>query len=209
MAAVQVTDIQRVWRLVQELSAQLKTNQQETERLRRYVEHNPPTNVVNRPPSTNGTTNGESDSDESSLVNEIANVRHAYSVLLDENASLKIENDELSQLCAEYEIGLTKTMDQIRTHEYQVTTSTLVLHKNYASQLDSAKELNQALQDENVAMQGQLNKLSSLVRDALENFTDVESESIIEALRIENEALRSRLEALDDEIESDKDLPST
>lgn len=209
MAAVQVTDIQRVWRLVQELSAQLKTNQQETERLRRYVEHNPPTNVVNRPPSTNGTTNGESDSDESSLVNEIANVRHAYSVLLDENASLKIENDELSQLCAEYEIGLTKTMDQIRTHEYQVTTSTLVLHKNYASQLDSAKELNQALQDENVAMQGQLNKLSSLVRDAFENFTDVESESIIEALRIENEALRSRLEALDDEIESDKDLPST
>lgn len=194
MAAAQVTDMQRVWRLVQELSSQLKTNQLETERLRRYVELNPPVTLYH----DSSTANGATKSGEANQLDELVQLRHAYSLLLNERDSLKIENDECTQLCAEYELGLENAVDQVRSHEYDITESTLVLHKNYASQLDAERETNQILKAEAIEMQEQLNKLSTLIRSALGNFIDVESESIIEALRIENEALRVRLQDSND-----------
>lgn len=195
-----MTDLQRVWRLVQDLSTQLKVNQQETVRLRRYIELNPPfispskiltSNNDSVRAETNGSKHEMSQLEHAQAM--VFQLRHEYSILMNENDTLKRENDEISQLCAEYEFGLAKALEQIRSHEYEVTQSTLNLHRNYASQIDAAQEINRALKAETVEMQDQIHKLSTLIRNALENYSDVDSEIVIEALRIENEALRSRL----------------
>lgn len=168
----QNSDLQRVWRLVQELSAQLKANQLETERLRRFVELNPPVTA-----STHASSNGSSEVDgggagegkgDSRVPDEL---RHAYSILLDENTTLKAENEDVTRLCAEYEVGLTCAMEQIREHAYDMTMSTLDLHRNYASQLDAERKDNDKLKSEVVELQGQMHHLSGLVRNALHEYS--------------------------------------
>lgn len=194
MVAPQNTDLQRVWKLVQELSIQLKANKIETEKLKRAVDLN------QRPQSTNeqapqiSTVNSVLSTHESS-ENGTANHEemYSYSALFDDHATLKYENEELLQLVAEYEVGMARTMEQVRNHEEEVTLSTLALHSNYASQLNEEREKNAKLVDQAATMQAQIQHLSSLVRDALNEHSDIESEIIIEALRLENEALRTAL----------------
>lgn len=190
MVSAQNSDLQRVWRLVQELSNQLKTNQVETERLKRCVELSPYTTL----------SFGHSGSDESSNTTgqpkdkeHLQSLIHSYSVLTDENSLLRSENDELSQLLAEFEIGLSRTMDQVREHQHQVTQSTVTLHRNYLSQIEEERQRNERLSREAVELQEQMHSLSQLVRNALREHSNVESEAVIEALRLENEALRLAL----------------
>lgn len=190
MVAAQNTDLQRVWRLVQELSAQLSANQQETERLRRHIELGPSIGF-----GTSHSQNGSSEKSLSRSVDqeEYSTLRRAYATLADENIALKSESEDLSHLCAEYELGLTQAMEQIRNHEHEVTTSTLALHRNYSSQIEAKNLQKAALETESVEIQGHLLHLNKYVRDALNVQTDVAAESIIETLALENEALRDRL----------------
>lgn len=195
MVAAQNSDIQRVWRLVQELSSQLKANQQETERLRRYVEINP--SGLEHSGLENGTNGRTSGSDvrasKQATSDELSSIRHAYAISLDENIGLREQVEDLSRLCAEYEMGMTRTIDQVREHEHEIMASTIALHRNYASQLETERETNDALRNEAVEMQANLHRLSGLVRNALSEYSDVEAESIVQALAIENESLRSQL----------------
>lgn len=195
MVAAQNSDIQRVWRLVQELSSQLKANQLETERLRRYVELNPSgpehSSLEN---GTNGRTSGSDvRASKQATSDELSSLRHAYAISLDENMELREQVEDLSRLCAEYEMGMTRTIDQVREHEHEIMASTIALHRNYASQLEAERETNDALRNEAVEMQANLHRLSGLVRNALSEYSDVEAESIVQALAIENESLRSQL----------------
>ena len=209
MVAAQNTDLQRVWRLVQELSAQLKSNQQETERLRRYVELNPSHSAQARngnKESNNGSETGCLDPPDSEVVHDL---RHAYALLADENATLRSENEELSQLCAEFEIGLTRAMNQIRTHEFEVTMSTLKLHENYASQIQTHVQEKSNMAKEATEIHGQMQSLSNLLRSALQAQSDVEAETIIETLRLENDDLRRRLEENSPNIEGNLDSRTT
>ncbi|CCG82986.1 protein of unknown function [Taphrina deformans PYCC 5710] len=190
MVAAQNTDLQRVWRLVQELSAQLSANQQETERLRRHIELNPSygSGSLNGLPAgrdKTGTVDGDGDA--------YRNLRRAYTALADDNVALKAESDALSRLCAEYELGLTRAMDQIRTHQHEVTASTIELHRNYSSIIDGKNAQNAALARDAVDVQGQIVSLNRYVREALHEQTDVGAETIIETLVQENAALRDRL----------------
>lgn len=199
-AAAQNTDLQRVWRLVQELSAQLSANQQETERLRRHVELYIPlasSSLSSARSNDSGNHNGAQKSTALSVdgdgVGAHEALRHAYAVLADENMSLKSDVEELSHLCAEYELGLTQAMGQIRTHQHETVTRTLTLHRNYQGHLEDQALQSDLIKQESIEVQGHLTRVSGFLRDAVREHSDVESETIIEALALENASLRARL----------------
>lgn len=211
VAAQQNTELQRVWRMVQELAAQVSANQQETERLRRHIDltqlsvisdPQKESNTAPAPAARTAPTTAASGIDTATH----SSLKQAYVAVTDENVLLRGEIHDLSKLCAEYEYGLTRAMSQIRNHEHQVTQNTIDLHRNYQSRINAQEEETQVLRDELSDARFQLVQLNGLVRTALENHSDVQAETVIETLMHENEALRLRVAGLEQRVEREQSV---
>ncbi|KAL0637984.1 hypothetical protein Q9L58_003063 [Maublancomyces gigas] len=100
---------------------------------------------------------------------------------------------ELSTILAanrESTAGLVRRADEIRREH---AASTINIHQTYTNQLQSERQQNAILRQNETESQTRLTTISKLLREAYQNETALEPDILIEGLKVENEALREAL----------------
>ncbi|BFZ58169.1 hypothetical protein PYCC9005_005230 [Savitreella phatthalungensis] len=181
VAQAYTSDLQRVWRLVQDLSIQLETNQEETERLRRLVE------ALDTP----------SGSDDKDLKTD-------HDRLLKDNLILLEAEAELSSLCADQERALERITAQIREYRHKQVQDELQLRKEHASQIAEMQQRVTAAENDKLQMQASVHHLGEMLRQCYATMADD-----MEATEIENVRLTNEVAALKQELGLSSDAELT
>jgi len=115
-------------------------------------------------------------------------------IIWHQNNALNAENEALSTLVGDYENSLQRTLEMLRSYAHEHAQATISLHEFYTSQLATERTGNLELRGDQAELQGRLEGLSGLVREALEwEDKDLAEKSELECLRAENRALRDVL----------------
>ncbi|ORY73677.1 hypothetical protein BCR37DRAFT_395937 [Protomyces lactucae-debilis] len=194
------SELQRIWRLVQELSAQLKENQLETEHLRRQAQYlqlpegdgdedDLPEYATKGNAGVNGHAQQPGHERTQSRMTDTLMQQHEQ--LIEENRKLKQDTEDMSFLLAEYELGLSTAMDKIRVHEHDLTLSVVHLKRRHQEELDAERERTRGAQQQYAQLQQEVQRIQGLVRQAYEAQTGADADVLIERLQVENAALQA------------------
>ena len=188
--------------MVQDLSAQLQANQDETGRLRRLVEalEAPIESSDEGDDDDDGNADLQNGGHEESDRKAMRRLRRAYDRVLRENLVLTETNADLSLLCAEYEIALEKVAGQVRDAAFTSRTKETELMRRTADKLDVAETRILQVEHEKGVMHRQLTTVADLLRKAYaaQHEHDVEVENA--SLRLEIAALKEELGFSKDEV---------
>lgn len=205
MTTAYSSDLQRVWKLVQDLSAQLQANQDETGRLKRLVEaleaplESDPEDEDDEH-HADDVQNGELAKGRVEDTRQYRKLRRAYDRVLRDNVTLSETNADLAALCADYEAGMDRVASQIREAAFTSRTKETAVARRHADQLGEVNGRVLEVEAEKAHMRRQLFKVADLVRKAHAAHTDYDAEAESAALRVEIQALKKELGLGPDEV---------
>ncbi|CAG8495889.1 2450_t:CDS:2 [Gigaspora margarita] len=165
----------RLRKLTQELCSQLAVNREQVRRLQQQVDELK--SRAEKYESPLNRSNYKGPPFEAGTDIERQNAQLIY-----ENRQLNEENSELLSIIKEYETTLQIVMKKFRI---QSATTSQVL-------------------SENVTLQSYISSISSLVREAYNAQTDLDTDILIESLKVENQGLKQMLNIAN--IDSEVDL---
>ncbi|KAG0263254.1 hypothetical protein BG011_009089 [Mortierella polycephala] len=171
--------MQKLWRLTNELTAQLVFNRNATLELKQQLA-DLQAKTSQAPPLYFGGQYQGSINDQADYRLRIANER------------LKEENSQLQEQVREYERWMEYIMTKFRLQNFAMAQSRKeAMHEAY-KMAEQGGEAAMRLQEENTILQSRLSDLSTVARKAIheEYYT---TESLIESLETENQALREML----------------
>ncbi|KAF9193906.1 hypothetical protein BGZ51_001892 [Haplosporangium sp. Z 767] len=172
-------EMQKLWRLTNELTAQLVFNRNATLELKQQLA-DLQAKTSQAPPLYFGGQYQGSINDQADYRLRIANER------------LKEENSQLQEQVREYERWMEYIMTKFRLQNFAMAQSRKeAMHEAY-KMAEQGGEAAMRLQEENAVLQARLSDLSTVARKAIheEYYT---TESLIESLETENQALREML----------------
>ncbi|KAF0552912.1 hypothetical protein C2G38_2144408 [Gigaspora rosea] len=187
----------RLRKLTQELCSQLAVNREQVRRLQQQVDelksraekYESPLNRSNYkgPPFEAGT-----------------DIERQNAQLIYENRQLNEENSELLSIIKEYETTLQIVMKKFRIQSCEIQRSKLDMQRDYEALLEEERATTSQVLSENVTLQSYISSISSLVREAYNAQTDLDTDILIESLKVENQGLKQMLNIAN--IDSEVDL---
>ncbi|KAA8902616.1 hypothetical protein FN846DRAFT_780525 [Sphaerosporella brunnea] len=195
-------DLNHLWQQVQELSAVLAANRENTVGLVRKANElrNYTAGAVPGAEATDNVVNGNvaiPSQRELELAEENRQLRQ-------EVAGLRTENEDLGLLVQDYETVLEKVLEGLRVYAHEHSLATINIHSSYTNQLANERAANAALRQREIDTQARLTNLSTWIREAYAHATELEPDIIIEQYKAENAALREAL-GINDEPDSSEE----
>ncbi|KAG0204821.1 hypothetical protein B0O80DRAFT_492080 [Mortierella sp. GBAus27b] len=175
------TVVQKLWKLTNELTAQLVFNRNATLELKQQLADLQAKTAQNPGAiSISPDTGGQRDQGPSDISLRIANER------------LMEENSQLQEQLHEYERWMEYIMTKFRLQNFAMAQSRKeAMHEAY-KMAEQEGELSMRLQEENTVLQARLADVGAVARKAI-NDEYYNTEAIIETLEIENQGLREML----------------
>ncbi|KAG9298760.1 hypothetical protein G9A89_012828 [Geosiphon pyriformis] len=179
--------LSRTWQLVSELCSQLANNRNQIQSLEQQV-----TELQNRANEFTGPLIRASirappfESGSSEI--ERQNLRLIY-----ENQQLNEENAALSLLVKEYETTLQVVMSKFRIQAHEIQQSKLQMQREYEIMLEEETQKTSKASLENAELHSHLSIIGTLVRQAYDFQSDLDTEILLQSLCIENQGLREML----------------
>ncbi|KAI9835982.1 MAG: hypothetical protein M1837_003549 [Sclerophora amabilis] len=186
-AAGHQMDLNHLWSIVQELSAQLKENRDSTQHivgrvaeLRRRAEAGEG-GMSELLRAVNGDENARN----------VAELHTRIDGLTATNAALDNECNELSVLVGNYEAGVGKILEMVRNYSYEHNQALNGTHRYYMNELARERQENINLQQQHFETQAGLRKVAGILREGIrQSDEELDQISIIAGLRRENRCLR-------------------
>ncbi|KAG0209751.1 hypothetical protein BGX28_009971 [Mortierella sp. GBA30] len=171
--------MQKLWKLTNELTAQLVFNRNATLELKQQLAD-----------LQAKTAQGSVSISQNALQNK--SQEHADYTLRIANERLQEENSQLQEQLREYERWMEYIMTKFRLQNFAMAQSRKdAMHEAYRM-AEQEGELAQRLQEENALLQGRLVEVGVIARKAI-NEEYYNTQSIIETLEMENQGLREML----------------
>ncbi|KAL7267795.1 hypothetical protein RUND412_009602 [Rhizina undulata] len=110
-----------------------------------------------------------------------------------ENTHLRADNEDLMQTIQDYEAVLEKVIEGVRIYAHEQSVSTINIHQNYTQQLANERQANAMLRQNEAESQARLAEISRMLREVYEDQNSIETDALIDNLKMENEALKEAL----------------
>ncbi|CAG8659936.1 22138_t:CDS:2 [Cetraspora pellucida] len=176
----------RLRKLTQELCSQLAVNREQVRRLQQQVDE-----LKSRAERYEGPLNRSNY--KGPTFEAGTDIERQNAQLIYENRQLNEENSELLSIIKEYETTLQIVMMKFRIQSCEIQRSKLDMQRDYEALLDEERATTSQVLSENVTLQSYISNISSLVREAYDAQTDLDTDILIESLKVENQGLKQML----------------
>ncbi|CAG8456967.1 17517_t:CDS:2 [Acaulospora morrowiae] len=194
----------RLRKLAQELCSQLAINREQVRKLQLQIDE-----IKSRTEGSDGSLNRPNF--RAPPFESGTDLERQNALLIFENQQLNEENSELLAIIKEYETTLQVMMNKFRVQAYEIQQSKFDMQRDYEALLEEERRAKSQVLVEHASLLSQISKVGSIVREAYDAQTNIDTDILVESLYIENQGLRQLLRIADgSELPPEKvDSPTT